>query len=267
MIRNTLLLLSVWTTAGNPITKVPGLGEIEGFTKITNGVSVDNYLGIQYGKSQRWENPTLPPKWSGGIRNGTRFGPTCPGALCLRDNPVVTSEECLFLNVYTPTKGAQPKTNLPVLMWIHGGSDNFGCGNAYHGETLVATSKGEAVIVTINYRLNVFGWLSSDDLKGKDSSTGNWGLQDQRLALQWIHDHISAFGGDANEVSIIGESAGAWNVQAHLMAPRSKALFKRAGMYYLLTLSYDSLFYPTTTKKKTNRRNAVWTLAPSRQNN
>eukprot|EP01060_Flectonema_neradi_P020378 TRINITY_DN27907_c0_g1_i1.p1 TRINITY_DN27907_c0_g1~~TRINITY_DN27907_c0_g1_i1.p1 ORF type:complete len:553 (+),score=130.26 TRINITY_DN27907_c0_g1_i1:54-1661(+) len=229
MLGSTLLLLSAYTASANPTTNVPGLGEIEGFSKSVNGVYVDNYLGIQYGLAQRWENPTPAPKWSG-LRNGTRFGPTCPGAMCLRDDPDIVSEECLFLNVYTPTKGTQPKTNLPVMMWIHGGSDNNGCGNAYHGETLVATANGNAVIVTINYRLNIFGWLASNEIRGNDNTTGNWGLQDQRLALQWIHDHISAFGGNPDEVTIMGESAGAWNVEAHLMTPRSQPLFKRAGM-------------------------------------
>jgi para-nitrobenzyl esterase len=133
-------------------------------------------------------------------------------------------EDCLYLNVWTP----DPSASLPVMVWIHGGSFVTGSGSIawYDGARLA--SRG-VVVVTINYRLGVLGFLDLAAVGGPEwAGSVNLGLQDQALALRWVHDHIAAFGGDPGRVTIFGESAGAMSVSAHLARPGSSGLFRRA---------------------------------------
>merc|ERR1712232_795064 len=145
------------------------------------------------------------------------------------------SEDCLYLNVYAPTKkSAQLK---PVMLWIYGGGYQGGGGNEtrLNGTWDVALNErtsNEFIVVTFNYRNNVFGFAASDKLRSRDPSggTGNYGVLDQRLAMQWVHDNIHAFGGDASRVYIVGQSAGASSVSNHLVRPKSWGLFHAAGL-------------------------------------
>lgn len=147
------------------------------------------------------------------------------------------SEDCLYLNVFTPNMTTVSEA-LPVMLFFYGGSWDTGAGSSplYWGEHLVTEAPEDAILVTINYRLNTFGFLGGEIMRDADAdgSTGNWGLLDQRRSMQWVQENIAAFGGDPDRVMIYGESAGAGSVSAHITSPRSydqsPALFHRAAM-------------------------------------
>jgi para-nitrobenzyl esterase len=145
------------------------------------------------------------------------------------------SEDCLYLNVFTAKNSTEETTAsgdlLPVALFVHGGSYKSGSSNLYPAGELANYWDGKAIVVTINYRLNVFGFLGSESLRSldtNDGSTGNQGIQDQRLAMQWVRDNIKAFGGDASKVMIFGESAGAGSMTMHLTMKKSFGLYRRA---------------------------------------
>jgi len=135
------------------------------------------------------------------------------------------SEDCLYLNIYTSAKNASSK--LPVIVFVHGGGLTSGAGTYYDGEDL---SRKGAVIVTINYRLGVFGFLAHSELTSESPhhASGNYGLLDQIAALQWVHDNIAGFGGDPNRVTLMGQSAGSWSVNLLMASPLAHGLFQRA---------------------------------------
>lgn len=149
---------------------------------------------------------------------------------------VVASEDCLYLNIWAPIKNASQPLNstqtakLPVMMFIYGGSFVSGAGWLYDSTQLALT--GDVIVVTINYRLGIFGFLASEALQHGNSlnTTGNYGIQDQRQAMRWIQKNIAQFGGDATRVTIFGESAGAISVCHHLVSPVSSGLFSSALM-------------------------------------
>ena len=142
------------------------------------------------------------------------------------------SEDCLSLNVWTPDLPETPTSTAgqgrPVMVWIHGGGFTSGSGSVflYRGGNLVRN--GDAVVVTINYRLGALGFLGHRDLADPDGLVGNWGLHDQVAALRWVRDHIAAFGGDPHNVTVFGESAGGFSVAALLGVPAAAGLFRRA---------------------------------------
>jgi para-nitrobenzyl esterase len=142
------------------------------------------------------------------------------------------SEDCLSLNVWTPELPEQPTTapgaGRPVMVWIHGGGFTGGSGSVflYRGGALVRN--GDVVVVTINYRLGALGFLGHRDLGDPDGLVGNWGLQDQVAALRWVHEHIAGFGGDADNVTVFGESAGGFSVATLMGTPAAAGLFRRA---------------------------------------
>ena len=222
--------------ATNPQVTIPNLGTVEGRAHVHHGVSVDEFLGIKYASAPRFESPIPQASWTG-VRMADKYGATCMGSLCKREEVVrPADEECLFLNVFRAS-ALNSKANttanglLPVLFFIHGGAYQYGCSDQYAGESLVARSKGDVLVVTINYRLGAFGFLGSDKLKGADGSTGNWGFQDQRVALQWAKEHISAFGGDPERITVSGQSAGAGSISCHMTSAKSRdlGLFKRVA--------------------------------------
>ena len=187
------------------------------------------YLGIPYAKppvgNLRWKPPEPPQPWSG-TRECINFGPSCPQAPS--DEQVGrTSEDCLYLNVWTPAKSTSDK--LPVMVWIHGGAFAEGSGSEplYNGHNL---SKQGVVVVTINYRLGPLGFLAYPALSKESPHgvSGNYGLMDQVQALKWVKKNIAAFGGNPANVTIFGESAGAMSVDILLAIPQSKGLFNRA---------------------------------------
>ncbi|MBS1107986.1 MAG: para-nitrobenzyl esterase, partial [Deltaproteobacteria bacterium] len=189
-----------------------GLGKLEGFG--SDGVRV--FRGIPFAKppvgERRFRAPEKPEPWAG-LRDATRFGPSAhQPPLMLAALPGFDigeqSEDCLYLNVYAPA-GASPAQRKPVMVWIHGGAFVIGSGaqSIYDGRKLAR--RGDVVVVTINYRLGALGFL---DLGQPELAAPNAGLLDQIAALEWVRDHIEAFGGDAGNVTIFGESAGGMSV-------------------------------------------------------
>lgn len=232
-------------SAGNsfkPLTEVvrTAQGSIRGRT---NG-GVDQFLGIPYAAPPtgdlRWKAPAKPAAWSG-VRDASQ-----PGGACVQmgrgisRRSIAGSEDCLYLNIYRPAH-ANPVQPLPVLLFIHGGSNQRGSGNEYDPSEMVV--KTGIIVVTINYRLNVFGFLAlpSLDAEAGEASSGNFGLLDQQAAMRWVHDNIKAFGGDPRNVTIDGESAGGIDVCAHLASPAAAGLFTRAILEsaYCPTASHD----------------------------
>jgi para-nitrobenzyl esterase len=171
----------------------------------------------------RWRAPRPPARWQG-VRDATRFAPSSPQP----DNPALTgpaSEDCLYLNVYTPALGGG-EGGMPVLVWIHGGRFTLGAGRDYDGTKLAALG---IVVVTINHRLGALGFLAHPALAPEPGGpSGNYGLMDQRAALRWVQDNIARFGGDPGNVTIAGQSSGGLSVLAHMVSRGSHGLFHRA---------------------------------------
>jgi para-nitrobenzyl esterase len=205
-------------------------GRVAGVTD-TSGVEV--YKGIPYAAPptgpRRWRPPQPVEPWTG-LRAADRFGPRCMqtrpyGDMIFRSEGM--SEDCLYLNVWTPE--AEPDTARPVLVYFYGGGFRAGDGSEprYDGASM---AREGVVVVTLNYRLGVFGFLAHPALTAEapDSASGNYGLLDQQRALAWVRQNIRAFGGDPRQVTIAGESAGSMSVSAHMAAPGSEGLFARA---------------------------------------
>ncbi len=223
-----LLVMSFILRTANAATSDPSLvrtqqGVVQGVVQSTFRA----FLGIPYAAppvgNLRWKPPQAHAPWSTTLQ-ATKAGSSCPQT-ATPFGQASTNEDCLFLNVYTPN----PVTaNAPVMVWIHGGAFVAGEGSDYNpGATLVAQG---AVVVTINYRLGAFGFLALPSLSAEDAngSSGNYGLQDQQFALRWVHDNIAAFGGNPNNVTIFGESAGGFSVCANIASPDAHGLFQRA---------------------------------------
>ncbi|MFB7797601.1 carboxylesterase/lipase family protein [Isoptericola sp. NPDC056134] len=168
----------------------------------------------------RWEPPQPVAPWSG-VREATDYSPVCPQA---PPSPNGQSEDCLYLNVTVPA-GTAADAKLPVIVWIHGGGFEIGEGADYEAADLAAQG---AVVVTINYRLGLLGFLSHPALADRAGASGNYGLMDQQAALRWVHRNIAGFGGDGGNVTIAGQSAGGLSVAMHLASPGAKGLFQRA---------------------------------------
>ena len=176
----------------------------------------------------RWRAPQPAPSWSG-ARDATKFGPICPqgprsGEMVIRETHA-ESEDCLSLNVWTPSTTGKA----PVMVWIYGGSFRFGSGASalYDGTDL---AQHGVVVVTFNYRLGWLGFLDLPALAAEhpDEPHGNYGLMDQIAALTWVQKNIAAFGGDPNNVTIFGESAGGMSVNDLMVAPPARGLFHKA---------------------------------------
>ena len=209
-------------------------GPLEGVPSAVAGVTA--FEGVPYAAAPvgklRWAAPQLAPKWPV-VRNADRYMPACPQNYMGPDSTAffgdyeAKSEDCLYLNVWTPAKTAAEK--LPVMVWIHGGGFRVGSGTErlHHGEHLAA--KG-VVLVTFNYRLGVFGFMAHPELtKESDrNASGNYGLMDQVAALEWVKRNIAAFGGDPSRVMIFGESAGSGSVSYLQASPLAKGLFHAA---------------------------------------
>lgn len=192
------------------------------------------FKGIPFAKPPvgdlRWRTPQPVIAWSD-VRDATRFGPQCyqptleGGFYAMEPQP--TSEDCLFLNVWTGAPSSDAK--LPVMVWIHGGAFIMGSGSltGYHGDNL---AQDGVVVVTMNYRLGLMGFFAHPALSAESEhgASGNQGLYDQIAALQWVQDNIAAFGGDPENVTIFGESAGSISVCYLVATPLAKGLFQKA---------------------------------------
>jgi para-nitrobenzyl esterase len=231
----TLVLLSTIAISCAP-SSVALKDPIKIDTGLISGTTVGDvhiYKGIPYAAPPvgdlRWKPPQPVAPWQG-VKECTKFGQAPMGYYVPSVFPAYStppSEDCLYLNVWTPAKMTSDK--LPVMVWIYGGYYRFGEGSdpAYDGEKL---AQHGVVVVNFNYRLGPLGWLAHPLLSKEDphNSSGNYGLLDQIAALQWVQKNIAAFGGDPNRVTIFGESAGATSVICHMVSPLSKGLFQRA---------------------------------------
>jgi len=191
---------------------------------------IAKFLGVPYAAAPigaaRWRAPGRPPQRAD-IFDANKFGPSCPqNSVPAFEAPMGSSEDCLTVNIFTP---ARMDERLPVMVWIHGGGLSSGTAGdpLYDGSAL---ARDGVTVVTFNYRLGALGWLASGHLSGDDEADGigNYGMKDQIAALRWVHDNISAFGGDPDNVTIFGSSSGA-NAVAMLMASkRATGLFQKA---------------------------------------
>ncbi|XP_043837719.1 cocaine esterase-like [Dromiciops gliroides] len=220
------------------LIKTTESGQIQGTYSRIKGThkGVNVFLGIPFAKPPvgdlRFSPPQPPDSW-----NNVRHATSRP-SMCLQDVTVqekllnllkipVTltspSEDCLYLNIYTPAH-AKEGARLPVMVWIHGGGFVLGSASTYDGSMLSASQN--VVVVIIQYRLGILGFFSTGDT----SAPGNWGYLDQVAALRWVQRNIAHFGGDPGCVTIFGESAGGTSVSSHVLSPMSKGLFHRAIM-------------------------------------
>ena len=210
----------------NPIVRID-----DGLVRGTTAGTVDEFLGIPYAApptgNLRWRPPARPASWEG-VRDATQFGPSCPQPTA--NNPYLppgpVSEDCLYLNVYTPTLSDRSGGGRPVLVWIHGGGLVQDGARNYDGSMLAADG---TVVITINYRLGALGFLAHPALASRPGGpAGNYGLMDQQAALRWVQRNIAQFGGDPHNVTIAGQSAGGLSVLAQLVSPGARGLFQRA---------------------------------------
>ncbi|HUA36181.1 MAG TPA: carboxylesterase/lipase family protein [Candidatus Binataceae bacterium] len=224
----TLLAIDTFAAGSNePLTPTPVVktqsGEVRG--KIVGGVY--QYLGIPFAAPPvgdlRWRPPVPHPSWDG-VLEATRTRAWCPQLSATGLLKVYGSEDCLYLNIYTP----KPATPRPVMLWIHGGSFLVGSGAPFNGSNLVRD--GNLIVVTINYRLGVLGYLASRALDATDPrhTSGNYALLDQGAAIRWVVDNIAAFGGDPRNVTVAGESAGAMSAGLLMVTPSAAGTFQRA---------------------------------------
>ena len=217
-------------------------GQLQGCPARVPGVVA--YKGIRYATAGRWEYPKQVTAWEG-IYHATAYGNCCYQPRAFYDEEQNQkkyfyyhefrkgetyhySEDCLFLNVFTP-ESAKEGDNLPVIVSIHGGSFTGGCGHEKHFDCPIWPTKG-VIAVTINYRLGPLGFLTLPELKAEAGKTGNYGLYDQQTAIQWVKDNIAAFGGNPNNITVFGQSAGAMSIQLHCLSPLAEGLFQQAVM-------------------------------------
>ena len=202
------------------------------------------YKGIRYATAGRWEYPKQVTHWDG-LYDATQYGSCSYQPRAFYDEEFnekkyfyynefrkgesyTYSEDCLFLNVFTP-EGSGEGDKYPVLIYIHGGSFTGGCGHEKHFDGPVWPAKG-VIGVTLNYRLGPMGFACLPELKEEAGHTGNYGLYDQMTAIRWVKDNIAAFGGDPENITIMGQSAGAASVQLLCQSPLTDGLFQRAVM-------------------------------------
>jgi para-nitrobenzyl esterase len=205
-------------------------GKVEG---TLNG-SVRTFLGIPYAAPPigplRWKAPQAAAKWSG-VREAKSFGPHCMQPKIYSDmifRDPGGSEDCLTLNVWTPAKAKSAK--LPVMVWIYGGGYLAGGTSEPRQDGTNLATKHDVIVVSMNYRLGIFGFFANAELaaESRHGSAGNYGLMDQAAALEWVQKNIKEFGGDPDNVTIFGESAGSFSVSALMASPLGKGLFRRA---------------------------------------
>lgn len=208
-------------------------GQVAGYME--NDIYI--YKGIPYAKAERFMPPTAPDAWEG-IRSSRAYGPTCPqakrmgwysdeSAFSFNWDDGFPDEDCLRVNVWTP--GVDDGKKRPVMVWLHGGGYAAGSGQelpSYDGTNMA--KEHDVVVVTLNHRLNVLGFLDLSSFGTKYAKSGNVGLMDLVAALQWVHDNIGAFGGDPANVTIFGQSGGGGKVSTLLATPLANGLFHKA---------------------------------------
>ncbi|KAL4226755.1 hypothetical protein ACF0H5_014735 [Mactra antiquata] len=214
----------LWTVTlpsmSNPMIETTN-GKVRGFFRSYSGKQVLQFKGIPYAKPPigelRFSKPLKHPSWEA-VLDAFNLGSVCTQINSV--GKVSGSEDCLYLNIYIPY-GIDKYDTRAVMIWIHGGAFHTGSGNIDASNLALA---GNVIVVTINYRLGLFGFLSTED----DSALGNYGLWDQKMAIQWIHDNAHTFGGDKNRICLFGESAGGYSVGLQMIHSKNAGLFQRA---------------------------------------
>jgi para-nitrobenzyl esterase len=224
--------LVLWLTVAScvPLKKNGGPG---GPATVGSDVTIDSgpvhgvldgdlaiFRGIPYAAAMRWAPPVRPAPWAQPL-DATGFGPACPQ---VTKETWPQSEDCLSLNVWAHAAGG----SRPTLVYIHGGAYLFGSSRDPQYDVTVLARQSDAVVVSINYRLGVLGFLALPQLTASDGGTGNWGLRDQIAALDWVQRNIASFGGDPTRVTVFGESAGGVSVCTLLAAPAAQGLYRAA---------------------------------------
>lgn len=227
----TMLMGMAFAASADPLVVKTEQGKVHG--KTINDGKVRAWMGVPYAAPPtgdlRWKAPQPAAKWTG-ERDAIKYAPHCAQNKVFEDmifQDDGPSEDCLYLNVYAPAT-ADSKSKLPVMFWIHGGGFSGGGSNEprHNGDFLPL--KG-VVLITINYRLGVFGFLATPDLaKEANGAAGNYGLMDMVAALQWVNKNINEFGGDPGNVTIFGESAGSFAVSTLMASPMARGLFHKA---------------------------------------
>jgi len=222
-------LFAVNAYAQNPQVKTAN-GTLQGVTETSGVVS---YKGVPFAQPPvgdlRWKEPRAPKNWTG-VRKADHFGPQAMQRYIYSDMQFRSdgkSEDCLYLNVWTPPQAKGQK--LAVLVYFYGGGFQAGDGSEYRYDGEALAKKG-IITVTVNYRLGVFGFMAHPELSAESAhhASGNYGLMDQHAALVWVNKNIAAFGGDPSKVTIAGESAGSMSVCGQVASPLSKGLFRAA---------------------------------------
>ena len=244
MSRTLAIRLAGMVLAGGLASSGVAAAQVKTTGGLVKGTTSDDgklrvFKGIPYAAppagEARWQEPRPAAPWDG-VRDATEFGRQCMQGRIFDDItfPHPPSEDCLFLNVWAP---ASADARLPVMVWIHGGGFQAGAGPEPRHDGTALARKG-VVLVTLNYRLGVFGFLSHPELTRESprKASGNYGMLDQVAALRWVRDNIAAFGGDPGNVTIFGESAGSFAVSALMASPLSIGLFHKAigesGAYF-----------------------------------
>lgn len=224
------LMLVTGMSAHNAFAASPPVATAHGEIRGTIQNGVNRFLGIPYAAPPvgelRWM-PPQPPRSYGSLE-AKNYGSACPQVTTLGPfaGPTSANEDCLFLNVFT----TDVKASHPVIVWVHGGGNISGSSSDYDGERLAKGGSGgtPVVVVTLNYRLGVFGFLSQSDLNSEGHLWGNYGILDIQAGLRWVRENIAQFGGDPKSITLAGQSAGAVNVAANLLSPGAENMFHRA---------------------------------------
>lgn len=230
-------------------------GAIRGIIRNTTTGSVNAFLGIPFAEPPigdlRFKKPIPKKPWEG-VLNATSLTPLCPQIPAYVNEYFkiteadLVSEDCLFLNVFAPARTVPDLK--PVVVYIHGGAFAYGGIPLKIFDPSELAVRGDLVVVVVSYRLGAFGFLHM----GVEDAPGNMGLYDQRLALRWVRDNARAFGGDADRVTIMGESAGSISVGLHLISPKSEGLFRRAIMQSGSPFSGQFVMNETQAARKAN---------------
>jgi para-nitrobenzyl esterase len=239
MNRYLILLYTIILYACETAAQLPTVQISDGLISGVHEEGINIFKGIPYAAAPvgklRWKAPQPVKNWSG-VLKCDQFGASAmqrtPAPYQMWTEEFIPpaaplSEDCLYLNVWAPIPA--PSEKLPVIVWIHGGGFVVGSGSCpiYDG---LALAKKKVIFVTINYRLGVFGFLAHPELsmESGDNTSGNYGLLDQIAALKWVKKNIRAFGGDPNNITIAGQSAGSTSVQALILSPLARGLFQKA---------------------------------------
>jgi para-nitrobenzyl esterase len=245
---------SAANTKSKSVEVKAAVGKIRG--KSTNGVNV--FKGIPFAKPPVGDLRFAPPQdiepWKN-VFNAAEFGDMPVQPVALEGKPM--SEDCLNLNIWTPAK-ATKKSKLPVYVFIYGGAWSAGSNSLklYDGTNL---AKNGIIVVTINYRLGTLGYFASSETFNLYGTTGNWGTLDQIKALQWVNKNIEAFGGDAKNITIGGESAGSFSVSALMLSPLAEGLFQKAIMESgdIASAQFDNPYSRSEMKRAITLNNAI----------